>query len=270
MNFDELLGLPSGDSLRGAPDVRPDFFPQLDSAISVDQTSQSGRTLLRFGTQVNNQGLGPAILISGRPGIDPIPVGAPITSWVNPDGSQNVLQAVYKRDPDLPFGQQFSLSYYRNGGLFTYHQGHSHFHYDGYAYYRLRHNVAGQPGGYVNRPDGTGVVGEKTGFCLINTSSSFTMENGQSSTTIPGYASASPYNGQPGTGWTFVVFQPGQPGLQPGSLNLAAFINYVGTRKDKAGVPLAKGTEYLSSVEFGVEPQDGTGDITMHNFRVWK
>jgi hypothetical protein len=44
------------------------------------------------------------------------------------------------------------------------------------------------------------VVGEKVGFCLINTSNSFTMENGQSSTTLPGYAANSPYNGQPSTG----------------------------------------------------------------------
>ena len=150
--------------------------------------------LLRFGTQVNNQGLGPASLISGRPGVDPIPTGAPITSWGNPDGSQNVLQAVYEHNPNG--SNSFVLSHYRAGGRFTYHPGHGHFHYDGYANYSLRHNVGGQPGAYVQRPDGTGVVGAKTGFCLINISSSFTMTNGQSSTTLQTYS----WPGQPSTG----------------------------------------------------------------------
>ena len=77
-------------------------------------------------------------------------------------------------------------------GTFTYHPGHGHFHFDGYDYYRLRHNVGGQPGAYVHAADGTGIVGEKIGFCLINVSSSFIMENGQSSTTLPGYNAARP------------------------------------------------------------------------------
>ncbi|HEY6564388.1 MAG TPA: lysyl oxidase family protein, partial [Pirellulaceae bacterium] len=70
------------------------------------------------------------------------------------------------------------------------------FHYDGYAYYKLRHNTGGVPGAYVTRNDGTNVIGEKVGFCLINVTSSFTMENGQSSTSLPGYNDA----GQPSTG----------------------------------------------------------------------
>jgi len=77
-------------------------------------------------------------------------------------------------------------------------------------------------------------------------------------------------SGQAGTGWTFTVFEPDQPGIQPGTLDVAAFVNYLTTQKDKAGSPWAKGNEYCVSVELGVEPFDGTGDITMHNFRVWK
>ena len=73
-----------------------------------------------------------------------------------------------------------------------------------------------------------------------------------------------------GTGWTFVVFEPDQPGIQPADLNVAAFINYLTTQKDKNGASWAQGNEYAVSVELGVEPFDGTGDITMHNFRVWK
>jgi hypothetical protein len=77
-------------------------------------------------------------------------------------------------------------------------------------------------------------------------------------------------SGQPGTGWTFTVFEPDQPGIQPGTLDLAAFINYLTTQKDSAGSPWAQGNEYCVSVELGVEPVEGTGDITMDKFRVWK
>lgn len=196
IDYDAILGIPEypdGPPAGEADENLPDFFPGLTGGVSVDQTSQSGRTLLRFGTRVHNQGTGPASLISGRPGIDPIPTGAPITSWVNPDGSQNVLQGVYRWT-----GSTFTLSYYRAAGQFTYHAGHGHFHFDGYAFYRLRaRNPDGTPGAYITRNDGTEVVGTKTGFCLINTTSSFIMENGQSSTTLTGYSSSSPYNGQP-------------------------------------------------------------------------
>ena len=72
----------------------------------------------------------------------------PITSWVNPDGSQNVIQAVYAWNTST---NSFQLSYYRAGGRFTYHPGHQHFHYDGYAYYKLRQNNGGTPGVYIQR-----------------------------------------------------------------------------------------------------------------------
>lgn len=190
IDYDKILGKPTGGA---GPETErlPDFFPAVTGGFSLDQTTQAGRTLVRFGTQVNNQGNGPAILLSGRPGIDPIPTGAPITSWLNADGSQNVLQGIYDYN-----GSSFSLSRYIQAGSFTYHSTHGHFHYDGYASYKLRHNVGGQPGSYVMRNDGTGVIGEKVGFCLINISSSFTMENGASSTTLVGYNRP----GQPSTG----------------------------------------------------------------------
>lgn len=199
IDFDAILGIPTSvqtgrEADGNEADALPDLFPALDGGFSLDQTSQSGRTLLRFGTQVNNQGMGPCTLISGRPGVDSIPSGAPITSWVNPDGSQNVLQAVYNYNSGT---NSFNLSYYRAAGRFTYHTGHGHFHYDGYANYALRQrNANGTPGAYVMRPDGTGVVGAKTGFCLININSSFTMLSGSSSTTIPSYSAT----GQPSTG----------------------------------------------------------------------
>jgi hypothetical protein len=196
IDYDQILGIPTSVSGRDNPEALtyPDWYPAINGSISINQTSQPGRTLLWFPTAINNQGSGPGIGISGRPGIDPIPSGAPITSWLNPDGSQAVLQPIYEFN-----GSSYVLSHYRNAGAFTYHAGHSHFHYDGYNDYRLRHNVGGQPGAYVQRPDGTEIIGEKIGFCLINVGSSFTMENGQSSTSLPGYNAP----GQPSTGCGF-------------------------------------------------------------------
>jgi hypothetical protein len=194
VDFDALLGIPLSVQGRGNPeaDAYPDWFPSLNGgSISLDQTSQPGRSLVKFPSGIHNQGSGPGIAISGRPGVDPIPTGAPITSWLNADGSHAILQPIYSLN-----GNTFVLSHYRYAGSFTYHAGHGHLHFDGYAYYRLRHNVGGQPGAYVDRPDGTGIIGEKIGFCLINTGSSFTMENGQSSITLPGYNAS----GQPSVG----------------------------------------------------------------------
>jgi len=202
IDFDKILGIPKALSRpEGAPAPVmsfPDFYPSLSGGTSMDLTSQPGRALLHFGTQVNNMGTGPGTFISGRPGIDPIPAGAPITSWLGSDGSQNVLQAVYTYDSAT---NAFSLDHYQASGHFTYHSGHGHFHFDGYANYALRYrNADGSVGDYVMRNDGTGVVGAKTGFCLINVNSSFTLPNGQSSTTLQGYNGT----GQPSTGCGFL------------------------------------------------------------------
>jgi hypothetical protein len=72
-----------------------------------------------------------------------------------------------------------------------------------------------------------------------------------------------------GGGWKFIVFQP-DGAIPPGTLNLATFINYVATRKDAFGTPWATGSEYAVSVELGVEPVDGVGDLQISNYRVWK
>jgi len=65
--------------------------------------------------------------------------------------------------------------------------------------------------------------------------------------------------------WKFVVFEPDSANaIKPGTLNLATFINYVA----KQG--WASGNEYAVSVELGVEPEHGTGDLTIYNYRVWK
>ncbi len=188
VDWDAVLGLPlhpEGPPAQGPDspevDALPDFFPQIMGSPFLDTTTQTGRNLLRFGTQVNNQGTGPGSLISNNPG-GSIPTGAPITAWVNPDGTQNVLQPVYTYT-----GSSFVLSHYRLAGTMTYHQGHGHFHYDDYAEYNLRHrNANGTPGDYVTRADGT-VVGGKVGFCLLTFSGTFTTEAGQNSSTLPGF-----------------------------------------------------------------------------------
>jgi hypothetical protein len=153
----------------------------------IDTTEQPGRVLLRFSTAIGNMGAGPAILRSASGGTPPASSG--LTSWINPDGTQNVLQEIYTYNPG---NNTFTFNRYRPAGRFTYHQGHGHFHYDGYAEYRLLQNVGGQPGPLALRSDGTATVGEKVGFCLINVSSSFTLPGGGSSTTLPGYSAAQP------------------------------------------------------------------------------
>src|SRR5688500_4424747 len=188
VDWDRILGLPlhtDGPPAAAGPDgvggSLPDFFPQIMGGPFLDTPPQNGRTLLRFGTQVNNQGAGPGSLISATPG-SPIPTGAPITAWVNPDGTQNVLQPIYQYT-----GSSFTFSHYRLAGTMTYHQGHGHFHYDDYAEYNLRHrNANGTPGDYVTRSDGT-VVGGKVGFCLLTFSGTFTTESGANSSTLPGF-----------------------------------------------------------------------------------
>jgi hypothetical protein len=76
----------------------------------------------------------------------------------------------------------------------------------------------------------------------------------------------------PGGNWTFIVFEPSAP-LPPNvvhTLNLSAFVNHIRTRVDSNGVPWANGTEHLVSVELGVEPVEGVGDIEVSNYRVWR
>jgi hypothetical protein len=76
----------------------------------------------------------------------------------------------------------------------------------------------------------------------------------------------------PTGGWTFVVFEPMAPlpANTVHTLNLSTFLNYLTTQVDANNVPWANGSEWLMSVELGVEPVDGVGDIEVSDFRVWK
>lgn len=63
--------------------------------------------------------------------------------------------------------------------------------------------------------------------------------------------------------WKFIVFEPDAP-VAPGTLDLSKFINYVQT----AG--WAPGNSWVVSAELGIETVEGTGDMTVSNYRVWK
>ncbi len=175
------------DSLGTTNFALPDLVPvRKNGAFTpyIDLSEQPGRVLLRFSTTIGNQGQGPAIAFSGT-----------TPEFIMPDGSQLVKQRLYTFN-----GSSFTQTGVRDAGRFVYHAAHGHFHYEGYAGYRLVRNVGGQPGGSVFRSDGTEAIGDKVGFCMINTDSSFTTTNSVSSTTLPGYNAS----GQPSTGCGFV------------------------------------------------------------------
>lgn len=79
--------------------------------------------------------------------------------------------------------------------------------------------------------------------------------------------------GQGRIGWKFICFVPDMPLPADASghvtIPLAALLNYVSTRNDERGIPWARGTEKVASVELGVEPIYGVGDITVWDYRVW-
>lgn len=71
--------------------------------------------------------------------------------------------------------------------------------------------------------------------------------------------------------WKFIVFQPDTTSVAPSTLNLSTFINY-GLNQTDSATPsqmwIASGM-YCVSVELGVEPVEGTGDVMICNYRVY-
>ncbi len=212
------------NSTRAGPSL-PDLVPLSAGYLSpfIDTTEIAGHNLMRFSTAVANQGAGPATLISANSGTPP--AGSGVSTWVNPDGTQNVVQQIYTYD-----GTSFSLSGYRPAGRMVWHSGHSHFHLEGYANYRLlTKNPDGTPGPVAKRTgfDGADAVGDKIGFCLINILSTFTIpSSGASSSTLPGYNKP----GQPSTGCGFLQ------GISVGRADVYDNI-YDGQWIDVTGVP---------------------------------
>jgi hypothetical protein len=70
-------------------------------------------------------------------------------------------------------------------------------------------------------------------------------------------------------GWAFICFVPSTK-IDPGTLNLATILNHLTTRTAKDGKPFATGNEHLVDIECGVESVEGTGDVQVSNYRIWK
>jgi hypothetical protein len=65
-----------------------------------------------------------------------------------------------------------------------------------------------------------------------------------------------------GAGWRFIVFQPKVYPIPTGSINIKSFLDYLKFRG------WVSGQEYLAAVEFGSEPNYGTGDVFISSFKV--
>ena len=130
----------------------------------IDSTSIPGRALLRFSTAIANAGQGPVELLGGS---------------INDNGTQTVYQRIYDYNAG---SNSFSVREDRVAGEFIYHPGHNHLHFEGYAEYKLLQDNDGTPGELAKRDDGSDVLGEKVGFCLIN----ITTYN----SSLPGYNSS--------------------------------------------------------------------------------
>lgn len=68
--------------------------------------------------------------------------------------------------------------------------------------------------------------------------------------------------------WKMIAFVPDVFPVPAGSINLAAFVNYIATRADKYGNRRGNGNEHLVGVELGVEPVVGTGDLVVYDYLV--
>jgi uncharacterized phage protein (TIGR02218 family) len=72
------------------------------------------------------------------------------------------------------------------------------------------------------------------------------------------------------TGWKFIVFEPDATDIPiTGEIDIAAIIAHAASRVDSAATPWLAGTEWVSSIELGVEPNEGAGDIVVYDFRVY-
>lgn len=71
--------------------------------------------------------------------------------------------------------------------------------------------------------------------------------------------------------WKFIVFQPDTTSVAPATLNLSTFINY-GLNQTDSATPSQMWIQsglYCVSVELGIEPVDGTGDVMISNYRIF-
>ncbi|MBL8891718.1 MAG: proprotein convertase P-domain-containing protein [Planctomycetaceae bacterium] len=116
----------------------PDLFPWADESRGFLHDWVVEGDLLRFTTAFANNGTGHLELRGGE---------------VLPNGNQKVFQRIFYNDGTFQD---------RLAGEFTYHSGHGHIHFDGYAVYSLRKYL---PGGGIGDLVATG---GKISFCLID------------------------------------------------------------------------------------------------------
>jgi hypothetical protein len=114
------------------PNLKP--LPASNFSLVTDTT---GDSTLRFSTTSWNNGTGQLRLEAGS-----VDTGS---------GKQQVFQRIFNND-----GSSSLFS----AGWFEWHEGHNHFHFDDYALYVL------QP---VNAPGGSERIGQKTTFCVMDT-----------------------------------------------------------------------------------------------------
>ena len=114
------------------PNLKP--LPASNFSLITDTT---GDSTLRFSTTSWNNGTGPLQLEAGD--VD------------RNQGTRKVDQRIFNHDGSS------SLFF---AGWFEWHEGHNHFHFDDYALYEL------QP---VNAPGGSSRIGQKTTFCVMDT-----------------------------------------------------------------------------------------------------
>ena len=126
-----------------AQEALPDLVPLLDASLGwghgwrLDQTTMTGRVLLRLATAMGNRGTGPLEVWGGT-----------VSGSV-----QQVYQRVYSANGTVRD---------RLAGSFTYHPQHGHVHFDAFAIYNVRR---------VTPTGGVGAIiaaGQKTSFCLAN------------------------------------------------------------------------------------------------------
>ena len=148
--FASMFSLAPGAAAQTA--LPPNLTPLPASNLSLVATTTT--TTLRFSTTSWNKGTGPLRLEAGS-----VDTGS---------GKQQVLQRVYNTDGS-------SATY--SAGWFTYHPTHNHIHFDNYARYLL------QP---VNAPGGSQRIGQKTTFCVMDTTAVNTSLPGAPG--APGYS----------------------------------------------------------------------------------
>lgn len=137
---DRLMANPRLESppLDDPQPLLPDLFPWANESRGYLHDWVVEGDLLRFTTAFANNGAGHLELRGGE---------------VLPSGNQKVFQRIFYSDGTFQD---------RLAGEFTYHSGHGHIHFDGYAVYALRKYL---PGGGIGDLVATG---GKISFCLID------------------------------------------------------------------------------------------------------